>query len=200
MDTRIRVLITLIAIVSFFTGVTCKKNCLRQTYSFNIGVKATPDMDSVLRGDTIWLTIDEPTTLKDGISGNQVLFTNANNLGTVLAFQEVLSATQFREAVIDFDFKLSLGLGTNNNTQLFKEYLFSELGNKYVFKLGIVPRTIGVYRLLFSNAANVYRNNSNCEYANVVVDFKNTDQHYYLHPGYSGNPPTSSGVYYFKVK
>ena len=170
------------------------------TYAFKIGVKATPNLDSINIGDTIWLDINEPTSLQNLESGALINFSGATNLGSNLAFQEVLSATQFRNAANDFNFKLIYGTETlNTNAQLFRAYLFAEQGNRYIFKLGVIPLTIGVYRVGFGNAANVVRNNSNCERASFQIDFQQTDQHFYLFPGGGGTPP-GGGVYYFKVK
>lgn len=169
-------------------------------YSFKIGVRATPNLDSILIGDTIWLEINEPTSLNNIQSGTLINFSNATNLGSNIGFQEVLSATQFRNAANDFNFKLISGTETlKTNPQLFRAYLFAEQNNRYVFKFGVVPLTVGVYRLVLGNAANVSRNNSNCERASFQIDFIQTDQHFYLYPGGAGTPP-GGGVYYFKVK
>jgi hypothetical protein len=202
MGIKIRITGLLAIICLLFINANCKKDkCINANYSFVIGVRATPNLDSIFRGDTIWLEINEPVTLTDIGTGTQINFNNATNLGSNIGFQEVVSATQFRNAANDFRYKLLEGTETSNaNAELFREYLFLEQNNQYRFRLGIIPQIVGVYRILFGNAANVFRNKSNCEKANFQIDFKQTNQHYYLHPGYSGNPPTSSGVYYFKVK
>lgn len=198
MGIRSKIFIFIIAFSA--TYATCKKDCVSANYAFKIGVKATPNLDSILVGDTIWLDINEPVTLQDIGSGNQVNFSNATNLGSNMGFQEVLSATQFRNAANDFSYKLISGIETaNTNPQLYREYLFNEQNGRYLFKLGVVPQAVGVYRVVFGNAANVVRNNSNCERASFQIDFQQTDQHFYLHPGGAGTPP-GGGAYYFKVK
>ena len=198
MGIRSNTIILLVAISTIYA--TCKKNCLTATYAFKIGVKAIPNLDSINIGDTIWLDINEPTTLQSLESGALINFSNATNLGSNIGFQEVLSATQFRNAANDFSFKLISGTETlNTNPQLFRAYLFAEQNNRYVFKLGVVPLTVGVYRLVLGNAANVVRNNSNCERASFQIDFQQTDQHFYFFPGGAGTPP-GGGAYYFKVK
>lgn len=198
MDTKFKIILAIVAISA--VQATCKKNCMTANYSFKIGVRATPNLDSILIGDTIWLDINEPTSLNDIPSGTLVNYSNATYLGSNIGFQEVLSATQFRNAANDFNFKLISGTETlNTNPQLFRAYLFAEQNNRYEFKLGVIPKTVGVYRLVLGNAANVSRNNSNCERASFQIDFQQTDQHFYLHPGGAGTPP-GGGAYYFKVK
>jgi hypothetical protein len=196
---KFRILLMIVG-SNFLYGNCHKENCKMATYNFKLGVKATPNLDSLYSGDTIWLDINEPSLLHDFQSGATINFSNATNLGSNIGFQEVLSATQFRNAANDFSYKLIFGVETNNaNPQLFREYLFAEQNGNYLFKLGVVPRAIGVYRLVFGNAANVVRNNSNCEKASFQIDFQQTDQHFYLYPGGAGTPP-GGGAYYFKVK
>lgn len=196
----IRLNIFLFVIVLSATYATCKKDCIKANYTFKLGVKATPNLDSVLVGDTIWLDINESNTLQNIETGTFINFSNATNLGSNIGFQEVLSATQFRNAVADFSYKLIYGIETaNTNPSLFKEYLFSEQNGRYLFRLGVIPARIGIYRLVFGNAANVVRSNSNCEKASFQIDFQQTNQHFYLYPGGAGTPP-GGGAYYFKVK
>ncbi len=191
----------LIIASGFFINANCNKNdCAPASYLFKIGVRATPDLDSINIRDTIWLDINESTSLLNTQSGTFVSFNNADNLGSNIGFQEVLSATQFRNAANDFNYKLISGRETvNTNQQLFREYLFAEQNNRYVFKLGVIPLVTGVYRLVLGNAGNVTRNNSNCERASFIIDFKETDQHFYFFPGGGGTSP-GGGAYYFKVK
>jgi hypothetical protein len=198
MGIRLKILTIIILLSTIYA--TCKKDCVMANYTFKLGVKAFPNLDSVFIGDTIWLDVNEPTTLRNIETGTLVSFNNATNLGSNIGFQEVLSATQFRNAANDFKFKIIFGIETaNTNPQLFRDYLFAEQNGRYLFKLGIVPLVVGVYRLGFGNAANVVRNNSPCERASFQIDFQQTDQHFYLYPGGAGTPP-GGGVYYFKVK
>ena len=198
MDIKLKILILITGLISIYAK--CKKECIRQDYVFKLGVKATPNLDSVLIGDTIWIDINESNTLTDIQTGKQIFFSNATNLSAEIGFQEVLSATQFRNAASDFEIKLIFGNGiASTNPQLLKEYILTELNGRYLLKLGVIPKVVGVYRLVFVNAANVFRNNSNCENANFQYDFQNTNQHFYLYPGGAGTPP-GGGAYYFKVK
>jgi hypothetical protein len=104
-------------------------------------------------------------------------------LDHISAFYEVLSATQFRNAANDFSYKLVFGVETaNTNPQLYREYFFNEQNERYLFKLGIVPKIVWVYRLVLGNAANVVRNNIPCERASFQIDFIQTGQHFIFIP------------------
>ena len=190
----------------FFTCIysTCKKNgsCTESRYSFEINVKAIPNLDSIRINDTIWVIIDESTNLLDKTTNSFVNYTNAANLGSVIAFQKTVFSPvlNFVPAADKFNFKLVEGTETSNiDPSSLREYLFLEKDFNYKFKLGIVPKDTGVFRFFFSNAANVYRKNDNCTKAFFEINFKETNQHRYLIPGFGGNT-TKGGDYYFKVK
>jgi hypothetical protein len=169
-----------------------------------MGIKAIPDNDSINLGDTIWLDINEPATLTDAQSGKLIDYGGASNLGTAIGIAELISVNVTNtEGNSFFKFVLSSGSEvTRPDTNKFREYLFVEVNNRYVFKLGLIPQKRGVFKVFLSNAANVYRRNDRCSKANFTINFQDTDQHYYLNevsfPGVllSG----SNGVYLFKVK
>lgn len=181
----------------------CKKRfgCAENLYSFNLGVKAIPDNDSLLIGDTIWFEIDEPITLKDAQTERMINYSGAVNLGSAIAFQAFSS--EFGQFTIEAAKKFAIivieGKETGNtNPSLYHEFLFSEINSRYIFRLGIMPLEKGIFRIGFGNAANVYRTNDNCTKASFNLNFKETDQHFYFFPGGSGTIP-GGGIYYFKV-
>lgn len=195
-------------IVSFFAlfsiYATCNKrlDCANTMYSFQFDIKAYPNEDSILLGDTVWVEIDEPTTLKDAFSGNMIDYGSAANLGTVISFQAYSSLTgQFTvNAANKFDFMISKGKRVSSmDENVDREYLFNEENQHYVFRLGIIAKEKGVFRFLISNAANVYRINDRCTKAAFAMYFKNINQHYYLNPNFPGGPVAPGGDYYFKV-
>ncbi len=190
----------------FFTCIhsTCKKNgnCTDTNYSFEIGVKAMPNLDSVNINDTVWVTIDEPVDLLNKMTNTVINFNNAANLGSAIGFQKAIffPKLDFVAAAAKFNLILFEGKETGNyNSATYREYLFTEVNSRYKFKLGIIPKDTGVYSFVFSNAANVYRKNDNCTKAFFEINFKETNQHRYLIPGYGGNT-VKGGDYYFKVK
>ncbi|MES1216940.1 MAG: hypothetical protein ABUT20_15600 [Bacteroidota bacterium] len=200
MDRILKEIIVLTLVSTIIIKCECNKNCIQTNYNFSIGIKAYPDLDSIYINDTVWLEIDESVFLNDISSGNSIDFSKARDLGSAIGFQEVITNVQFRNAANDFKYKLVTGTETiNTNPELFREYLFNETAGRYLFKIGIIPQQKGIYRLVVSNANNVIRKEGDCEKANFIIDFRQTNQHFYLYPGGAGTPP-GGNTYYFKVK
>lgn len=194
---------SLIVVFLFLTTVfaTCTKDCSRTNYSFQMTASAVPDEDSIRIGDTIWIEVNEPVTLQDLKTYNNVNYAGAVNLGTYIGFQEIIgSVPQITNVAKDFDVKVNVGLiVTSSNPELFKEYLFTERDGKFCFKVGIVPRRSGTFRINLGSAANVYTSTNPCSKASIDFNFANTKQHFYLYPNGNGTLP-GGGTYYFKVK
>ena|SRR5687767_3684141 len=186
-----------------FQKCSCTKGgCYDESYSFEIFVKAFPNMDSILINDTIWFDINEPVTLKDAISNREINFDNAANLGSAIAFGQLLGNSQEKDAVSDFNYVLISGAETNSvNAARFKEYLFKEESGRYIFRFGIIPKNAGIFRMGFSDAANVYRKNQGCGKAFFKILFKETNQHLYFNDNnFNITTPLPSNMYCFKVK
>lgn len=184
------------------SGFQCRKSfgCAGTLYNFKLGVKAYPDTETVIADDTIWLEINEPTTLQDIRTGRDINWSNAANLGSVLSFHQLSNQNEFTVKAADkFDFHLVNGTKLNSIDPSFeREYRFDEKNGYYLFKLGVIPKEKGTFRLFFSNAANVYLRNDRCSKSNFIINFRDTDQHYYLSPTYQGGNLVG-GDYYFKV-
>jgi len=193
---------TLIFIYLATVCATCKKNCIRTDYSFTINTKAYPALDSIFINDTVWIELNEPTILQDALSGTSIDYSGAQNLGTAIAFDELLGNAQTGNAAMDFDLKLLQGTQVSNpNTTLIREFLFAEANGRYLFKLGIVPKRVGIFRIGLSNAANVYTTNNQCSRGGFTINFKETDQHLYFNQwNYGVTPSLPNGGYCFKVK
>lgn len=179
-----------------------KLDCREAVYNFEMGIRAYPDRDSIRVGDTVWLEVNEPTTQTDVQTGRTIDYSGAANLGSALGFQALSDVdNQFTiDAVQQFDFVLTQGIDVaNRSPTLYREYFFVEDNGRYILRLGVIPKQEGVFSIVFSNAANVYRNNDRCTKANYTLNFKNTDQHYYLNPNFQGGPTPVGGDYYFKV-
>jgi len=193
-------LIGIIGLISVQFQCNKRLDCANTVYSFELGVKAYPDKDSINVGDTIWLEINEPTTLKDAFTGQMIDYSGAANLGSFIGFSKLVdSVPKWIDAATDFDFKLIKGQEViNPRVELGREYNFIEEANRYKFLFGVVPTRKGVYSLVFSNASNVYRAADKCTKASFAINFNNTDRHYYLSPFYMGRTSVG-GDYYFKV-
>lgn len=195
----------LIALISIYAQ--CNKprlDCANTVYSFELGIKAYPDKDSINVGDTIWLEVNEPTTLKDGFTGQMINYSGAVNLGSAISFAKLI-APSVTDDQVAFNFKYVLIQGnelTRPDTAKYREFKFDELNSYYKFKLGIIPKVQGIFKMFVSNAADVYRYNDKCTKAGFAINFKETNQHFYFNevsfPGIilSGK----NGVYFFKVQ
>ena len=182
---------------------TCRKNCSQTNYSFEIGAKAYPDLDSIRVGDTVWIEVDEPVLLKNQNTNANVQFYGAVNLGTVISFIELEGNQLLANAANDFDLTLKKGLFVGNSTvpNLLREYLFVEENNAYVFKLGVIAQRAGIFRIGLSDAANVYRKGEECSKATFRINFKESNQHMYLNEQNFGvSMPLPNSSYCFKVK
>lgn len=185
-------------------NLQCKKRtgCANTVYNFEIGVKATPDMDSINIGDTIWFSIDAPDMLRDIQTNALINYSGVANLGSAIGIQKLNGSTFSVKAVSKFKFILLKGQNVQNSQdlELYKEYLFDDLNGMYQFKLGVSPTESGIYSFVFSNAANVYRKSDACTKAAFTINFTQTNQHYYLNPNFQGGSTPIGGDYYFKVK
>jgi len=198
---RVAILI-LISMATIFS--TCKKHfgCAENVYSFQIGIKAYPDKDSIRIGDTIWIEINTPTQLKDIQSGRIINYSEAENLGSGISLAELIEKDSIKDAANDFSYILKKGISVDNPLiNKVREFVFVEENNAFLFKIGVVPKKRGIYKMFVSNAANVYRKNDKCTKASFEINFENTNQHLYFNkivlPYY--NLPQGGGVYLFKV-
>lgn len=190
---------------------SCRKNgdCLAQTFSFETNIKAYPDADSININDTIWLDFSCPTRLVDLGTGNHIDYSGAS-LSQSIDFLEFtggsISNPGVTPAVNAFDFKLIYGtfIPDNLSPDKNKDYRVAEIGNEYKFKLGIIPKRVGIFSIAPGNASNVYRNNDNCAKAAFSITFSNTNQHLYFYqqnrPGYTPSQYELTHMYCFKVK
>jgi len=185
---------------------TCKKNsdCANTVYAFSSEIRAYPDVDSINIGDTVFLELNHPVFSRDINSGIEVNYKNAANFGTAIGFAEFISSNNTNtEVASKFNYKLIWGMEQVRQDSIkFREFRFVEINQFYKFKLAIVPKFKGVFKLFVSNAANVYRLDDKCTKAGFVINFTNTNQHLYLNqvsfPGVI--PPPGGGIYLFKVK
>jgi len=198
-------LITAATLISV-AAVSCKgcKNILgcESSYTFQLNSRVAPDKDTISKGDTIWLEINAPVVFTDQQSGQQINYSNASNLGTDMGFLKLInrSPTQMADAVDSFDFVLSAGTEIGSpNPHLIKEYLIKQIGDRYLFKLGIIAKDTGTYGFNLGNPVNVEQDNKPCPKADFNIIMVQTSQHYYLFPG--GDTITSpSSNYWFHVR
>lgn len=202
MDIKIKHLIVVsFALCAMFLN-SCGKitGCADTSYRFMIGVKIHPNKETLLLGDTLWFEVDAPTTLKDVATGKLTDYSGALNLGSAVGFGKI-TANNVVFSANSFDYKLLTGTNVNNpNTVQIREFLFTQINDRYVFKLGVVPKEKGVFGIDFSNSVNVYRKSDRCTKALFYINFENTPHHYHLNPITGSDTTNNYGSYYFTVK
>jgi len=108
-------------------------------------------------------------------------------------------------AVSSFSYKLINGREQPNVLpDKIKEYLLSEVQNKYIFKLGVIAKKKGLFAIGIDNAASGFRKNDNCTKATFHIKLKDTDNQigFYTQnrPGYTPSGLDLTNLYCFKVK
>jgi len=207
MATKILSVAILFIIASATIFSTCKKGglgCANAVYNFKIPENILPNKDSIQTGDTLFLNISTPSTLLDLQTGNVVNYSNTENLGNVVTLLRFSSMNTAIGAINNFNFALVKGREVNAADPLSqKDVLFAEDNTSYVFSLAIIARDTGRYALTIGDAANVYRKNDRCTKANFIINFSQTNQHFYLlnewRPDLTLDDNGKRHVYYFKA-
>lgn len=189
-------------IISYSFQCNKRLDCTETVYNFNIGIKAFPDKDSISIGDTLWLEVIEPVKLTNLTTGQMVNYDNAANLGTAISFIQLTGNSQSKEAANDFSYLIKSGTEVPRpDTFRVREYTFEKISSNYIFKLGVICKKSGIYRISVSDAANVYRNNDNCTKAYFRINFKETNQHlHYNEENFSVVVSLPNNGYCFKVE
>lgn len=185
-----------------FTNARCNKtglHCANSVFSFELPVKAIPYTDSILVGDSIKFVISESTMFREVNTGQFVDFNGAANLGSAIGFQQYDSATKnWLDAASLFSYTLLEGKRVSErNPALYREFIFQEKNERYVFELIIIPKNTGLYIVGFSNSASTYRYSDPCTKAGFVINFKETNHNRHL-VGYVGED-LPGGDFYFHV-
>lgn len=203
-----RPILLIMGIALTFSRCTEKFNCDRTVYTFQINIEAFPDKDSIHIGDTVWLTVNTKAQFKDTISGKEIDYGGAENLGPAISYLKLIGGNFSNPGVLpaanSFNNILITGKLTSNlKADQFRGFLFQGDSGTYKFRLGIVPKERGIFVISPGNAANVYRKNDKCTKASFMITFKNTDQHLYLYeqsrPGYIPSEYEKTHMYCFKV-
>jgi hypothetical protein len=189
---------------------SCNKSfdCRGTIHNFEAFYKAYPDKDSIRVNDTIWLELKAPTQLRDITTNQMVDYSDAANFGTVIGYVELMGGDASDPGAIaaanHFENILVNGSSVRSiNPEQVREFLFDEKNGMYLFKVGIVPKKVGLFLIGSGNAAGVYQKNNSCRRSDFNLTFKDTDQHLYLleesRPGYTLSEYEQSHAYCFKV-
>ncbi len=198
----------LISSVGIYATCNKRNDCLQITYSFEGNYRSYPDLDSININDTIWLESTIPTQLMDLIRNQITDYSDAENLGMVIGYGELIGGDLLNPgglpAANNFENILIKGLSVQSfKPDQVREFLFKEEGGMYYFKLGIVPKKKGLFIISPGNATNVYTSGNKCDKASFSLTFKNTNQHLYLYqqnrPGYTLSKYDQTHIYCFNV-
>ena len=199
----------IIAIVfsSIFSSCIKSRDCARTDYSFEGFFKAYPDRDSIRIGDTIWLETKIPVITKDVVSGKEINYSGAVNLGTAIRYLELISGLGDPAPLYSANFFNNIlveGRATASvDENRVREFLFVEEGGFYLFKLAIIPTKRGLFAIGPSDAANVYTKSNKCGKSFFSLTFKDTNQRVFLYeqtrPSYTASGYERSHIYVFKV-
>lgn len=147
--------------------------------------------------------------MHDEISGKQINYSEALNLGTAIEFLELkpgtISTPDSFPAANNFTFYTIDGnfIPDNPNKEKVKEFTLIEREGYYNYKVAFIPQKKGIYAIVPSNSMNVYRKNDKCTKASFNITFKDTEQHLYLYeksrPGYTPSEYEKTHMYCFKV-
>ena len=180
---NMRVIIFFLILVSIGFA-SCFKNCSDVTYSFDIHSQVYPDKDSIHVGDTIWIEAMSPSTVTDKLSGKQIDYSNAENMGVEIKMVSLHPAVENFAGVVDatqtFTYDLKQG-SLYTSDQYGINYNYQESEGDYRFKVGCIPSDTGTYRLYISDAINVYRKKNKCEKASFTMSLTGTNQHFMLY-------------------
>ena len=185
-------------------ATSCFKNlvCANATdYFFSIYADLTPNTPTIHIGDTLWISITTPVTLKDNSSGENINFAGALNLSEGIGFEKIHGTDSISHAANDFHYYLIKGSPVKNPhvTQL-REYKFQEKDNSYSSEIGIIPQSRGTFGIGLSGGANVSTKSHPCTRAAFSSSFRNIEHHFYLNPIIKGDTLSSQDAYYFQVQ
>lgn len=142
-----------------------------------------PDYKEVQTGDTLWMYLRSPKRFIDAISGQEIDFSNAANLGVDITFYQFAEdsngAKYLNPAVKYFNYHLVKGrfLPDDRGSSYNLDYNFQESDSTYEFQLGIVPKSKGEFLISPYDVSNVYRKNARCPRAAFQITLTHTNQH-----------------------
>lgn len=167
-------------------GSSCIKNigrdCSRGVYFFELPFKAKPDTDSIKLGESITFTVDVPAVFKDLVSGKEIDYSGAANLGSAIYFVKLdTPGMTITNAADQFTYSLKTGDSiTPIDPTLYRAYKFAESNGRYKFELVIKPKSSGLYRVVFSDSGNTYRDSDPCTKAGFTINLEETRHNRHL--------------------
>ncbi|MCJ8164721.1 hypothetical protein MKJ04_07690 [Pontibacter sp. E15-1] len=175
-------------------------------YSFAVTAHFTPEQDSIQVGDTLYLISEFPSTMRPVGGQEAVVYTNSTGIGNTLGVLELTPNKSTLDAVYSFDYFNVDGMIYNSKKiptpERAQQIRYKEEGEKYILKVGIIPKKRGTYSLIIgSGLSNGRRTGDECSKASFSTSLTNTDYHQYLYESWWGEPvsPEPDYRYLFKV-
>jgi hypothetical protein len=212
MDINYKSIMVITIIFATTVYSTCKKGRIcgdNNTYTFiNNNARAYPDKDSIRIGDTLWIDITMPTTLRDITTNSMIDFSEAVSVGNSPGLGKFTGGSVSDPgtigAVDKFNYYITKGQLINSSILNERmQFSFDKLNDSFVLKFAVIPKSTGIYALGISDDAGVHRKGDNCTKASFAFQFANTNQHLYYYqnnrPRYVISDYERQHMYWFKV-
>jgi hypothetical protein len=204
--------VLLITAIPLLFAASCKKENSTKPCVGNAYIFATTSNWSLQReiyniGDTIFLNSSFSKNLNDLVGNYNVDYSNSTGINGSITLFELDSIQHLTiDAVEKFNFTPISGNISNNNNKpaRIKDYLYQELTNIYSFKLGIIPKSKGIYTMFISDLTSQGIVGKNCTNASFTNTLTNSNKNINLFQYAMNRPPASQfeidRIYCFRVQ
>lgn len=178
--------LSLVIILQF----SCHPNCYLGKYNLVKGSALFyPQTDSLHVGDTLWMNIKIPITLKSAVDSSLVNISGASGMATDVLVTILAKPNTSIGALDSFSRVSQTGSFAINNSAPDASLViqFTEQAGSFVFTLGWIPLKSGIYAII---PHDIFRGEKKCFTASIQIQVENADQHlHYLRDiYYDGNP------------
>jgi hypothetical protein len=193
------------SIMALLLGARCGKPCKEAQYQFYMQEIFYPEKDSILVGDTLFLTSSHSTTFKDTLSNNLINFNDANPGANLRILRFPDNSTTVVGGINEFTILTLHGMpgGNDNIPEENKGFYFEEKDNNYLLNLAFIPKQKGIYAISLGNSMGTIQRKQSCFKANIEIDNANTNNHLYFYQNFFPGSPisdyTRTHIYCFKV-
>jgi hypothetical protein len=202
----------LITATLIITAFSCNKDkatnpCVVNAYSFAVTSEWIQQREVYSIGDTIFLNSTFQKNLLDLVGNYNVDYSNAKSIGGNVTFYE-LDSVQHRVLGAVSKFVFSQITGSNeSNSQLpneIKNIFYHESSSAYTYKIGVIPKSKGLFAFFISNLNSQGILGKNCTNASFVNALSNTNKNINLFQYAMNRPPASQfeidRIYCFRVQ
>lgn len=175
--------VLLITAVQFILGASCNKDNPRQcsnSYVFQATSEWSPQQETYVTGDTLYLTSTIPKMLTDQINTSIVVdYSNSVGIGGDLSIIFLDSIARLaRPGKDSFAFVSVVGtfIERNINREFGINILYVENATNYQFKGAIICKKKGMYGIGVQNLKSIGLRGKNCSNANFEMTVINTQK------------------------